>query len=92
MPLSEVPLNHIRRNGQLRQPHAKKNGRLRPVMPNGDENGSTLQKSTSIQSMLRNTTETGDVGQFSIKPSRAPSSIPQPSAPPSSRSQISPSQ
>ena len=61
-------------------------------MPNGDENGSTLQKSTSIQSMLRNTTETGDVGQFSIKPSRAPSSIPRPSALPSSRSQISPSQ
>ena len=92
MPLPEVPLNHIRRNGQLRQPHAKKNGKLRPVTPNGDENGSTLQKSSSIQSMLRNTTETGDVGQFSIKPSRVPSSIPRRSAPPSSRSQISPSQ
>ena len=31
-----------------------------------------LRNSSSLQSMLRNTTETGDVGEFSIKPSRLP--------------------
>ena len=85
MPLSEVPLNHVRRNGQLKLPHANpQHGKLRPTTPNGDENGGVLQKPSSIQSMLRNTTETANVGQFSIKPSRVASSIPRPS--PSQRS------
>ena len=92
MPLSEVPLNHVRRNGQLRQPQGKQIGKFRPTTPNGDGNGRTLQEPSSVHSMLRNTTETGDVGQFSIKPSRVPSSIPRPLAAPSSRSQVSPSQ
>ncbi len=90
MPLSEVSLNHVRRNGPVRPSNASsQNGKLRPATPSRGDN---LQKSSPIQSMLRNTTETGDVGQFSIKPSRIPSSVPRPSPGRSGRSQASPSQ
>lgn len=89
MPLSEVPFNHARRNAQL-QGHPSE-GRLRPQTPNGNDNSSTIQKPSSIQSMLRNTTETGDVGQFSIKPSRVPTAIPRPSPASSSKTRNAPS-
>ena len=91
MPLSEVSLNHIRRNGPVRPSNASsQNGSLRPATPSREDNN--LQKSSPIQGMLKNATETGDVGQFSIKPSRIPSSVPRPSAGHPGRSQASPSQ
>ena len=79
MPLSELPSNHPARNG-VGQPHDDlHDGRSRTGTPNGDENSNILKNPSSIQSMLRNTTETGNVGQFSIKPSRVPPSLPRPS-------------
>ena len=91
MPLSEVPFNHVRRNRPVRPPNASsQNGKFRPATPSRENN--SLQKSSPINSMLRNTTETGDVGQFSIRPSRIPSAVPRPSAGFSGRSQASPSQ
>ena len=91
IPLSEVSLNHVRRNGPVRPPNASsQNGKFRPATPSRENDN--LQKSSPIHSMLRNTTETGDVGQFSIRPSRIPSSLPRPSAGLSGRSQVSPSQ
>lgn len=75
MPLSEVPSNHPARNG-LGQPQDElHDGRSRTGTPNGEEN-ELLKNPSSIQSMLRNTTETGNVGPFSIKPSRVPASLP----------------
>ena len=91
MPLSEVSPNHVRWNGPVRPPNASsQNGKFCPATPTRENHN--LQKSAPIQSMLRNTTETGDVGQFSIRPSRIPSSVPRPSAGVSGRSQASPSQ
>lgn len=83
IPLSEVPYNNARRNGPP-QNHPYE-GRPRPQPPNGNENFSTMPKPSSIQSMLRNTTETGDVGQFSIKSSRVPTAVPRPSPASSSK-------
>ena len=78
MPLSELPSNHSARN-TLGQPHGDLHDeRSHASTPNGDENLDLLKNPSSIQSMLRNTTETGNVGQFSIKPSRVP---PSPSLP-----------
>ena len=79
MPLSELPSNHSARNavGQPQDDHHHE--RFRTGTPNGDENSDILKNPSSIQSMLRNTTETGNVGQFSIKPSRIPPSLPRPS-------------
>ena len=91
MPLSEFSANHVRRNGPVRPPNAgSQNGKFRPATPSRENNN--LQKASPIQSMLRNTTETGDVGQFSIRPSRISSSLPRPAAGPSGKSQASPSQ
>lgn len=59
-------------------------GRLRP---NGNEIPSITQKPSSIQSMLKNTTETGDSGQYSIRPNRVPTAIPRPSPASSSKAQ-----
>ena len=90
MPLSEVSRNHVRRNGPVRPPNASpQNGKFRPATPSRENDN--LQKSSPINSMLRNTTETGDVGQFSIRPSRIPL-VPRPSAGLPGRSQASPSQ
>ncbi len=77
MSLAEIPQNHIRRNGQLSQsPVPQRGSRLHHGVSKGDGNAVVLQKPSSIQSMLRNTTETGDVGQFSIKPPRVTTSSP----------------
>lgn len=92
MPLSEVPFNHARRNAQIGRPQIHTHeGRLRPQTPNGNENVNFMQKPSSIQSMLRNTTETGDVGQFSIKPSRVPTATSRPSPASSSKARNTPS-
>lgn len=79
MPLSELPSNHSARNGVGQSQDDLHEGRSRTGTPNGDENSDLLKNPSSIQSMLRNTTETGNVGQFSIKPSRVPPSLPRPS-------------
>lgn len=90
MPLYEVSRNHVRRNGPVRPPNASsQNGKCRPATPSRET--TSLQKSSPINSMLRNTTETGDVGQFSMRPSRIPL-VPRPSAGILGRSQASPSQ
>ena len=79
MPLSELPSNHSARNGIGLSQVDLQDDRPRTGTPNGDENLDILKNPSSIQSMLRNTTETGNVGQFSIKPSRVPPSLPRPS-------------
>jgi hypothetical protein len=40
-----------------------------------DENRSPASMSKALESMLKTTTETGDIGMFSIKPSRVPQSM-----------------
>ena len=77
MPLSELPNNHPAKNGNEQPQDDLYNARSRTR--NGNENSDILKNPSSIQSMLRNTTETGNVGQFSIKPSRLPPSLPRPS-------------
>lgn len=77
MPLSELPSNHPAQNG-VGQPQDDLHD-VRSRTQNGDENSDILKNPSSIQSMLRNTTEIGNVGQFSIKPSRVPPSLPRPS-------------
>ncbi|KAM0803513.1 hypothetical protein BDR22DRAFT_818715 [Usnea florida] len=81
MPLSELHGNHPARNGLGHPQDDLHDGRSRTGTPNGDENSDILKNPSSIQSMLRNTTETGNVGQFSIKPSRVPPSLSRPSKP-----------
>ena len=76
MPLSELPSNHAAMNGVAQPQDDLQGNRSRTGTPNGDENLDILKNPSSIQSMLRNTTETGNVGQFSIKPSRVPASLP----------------
>ena len=78
MPLSEIPSNHPARNGSGQSQDDLQDDGSRTGTPNGDENLDILKNPSSIQSMLRNTTETGNVGQFSIKPSRVPPSLPRP--------------
>ena len=82
MPLSELRSNHPARNGSGPSRQSQddlQDGGSRTGTPNGDENLDKLKNPSSIQSMLRNTTETGNVGQFSIKPSRVPPALPRPS-------------
>jgi len=70
MSLTELPINHIGRNGLI------SNDPRNP--PGGNASASVDQKRamaptpTSVQSMLRTTTETGDVGRFASKPTRIP--------------------
>ena len=78
MALSELPSNHSARNGIGQPQDGPQDDRSRTGTPNADENLDVLKNPSSIQSMLRNTTETGNVGQFSIKPSRVPPSLPRP--------------
>lgn len=64
MPLSEVSSNAMSRNRAPSHPDSF------PDHTNAFDEGISALRSTpsSIQSMLKNTTETGDIGQFSIKP------------------------
>ena len=78
MPLLELSSNHPARNGVGQPQDGSQGDRSRTATPNGDESLDVLKNPSSIQSMLRNTTETGNVGQFSIKPSRVPPSLPRP--------------
>ena len=76
MPLSDPAQGHIGRNGRVEEPKEGSQEELpRSKTPNIGGQSSFPQTPSSIQSMLKNTTETGDVGQFSIKPARVPSMI-----------------
>ena len=73
MSLAEVPRNHIRRNGQVTHPQdVLQAGRLQKSLHHGKENYQTSQDPSVVQSMLKNSTELGDVGQFVHKPPRIP--------------------
>ena len=63
MPLTEISPN-IRRHGSLQSQVQAGNVSLPKT--------SSSMAPRGIQSMLRTTTETGDIGQFSVKPSRLP--------------------
>ncbi len=79
VPLAELPSNHSARNGVGQPQDDAQDDTSRTGTPNGDENLDMLKNPSSIQGMLRNTTETGNVGQFSIRPSRVTPSLPRPS-------------
>ena len=71
MSLSELPPGHIGRNGLVEvRTRSSQEGKLSSETPNIGPQTSSSETPSSIQSMLKNTTETGDVGQFSIKPVR----------------------
>ena len=92
MSLAEIPLNHIRRNAQLRQlDDGLQQSRLQTAVQNGVKNLAVPQKSSPIQSMLKNTTEIGDVGQFSSKPPRVPFPVTQLSPARSRKVRLTPS-
>jgi len=76
MPLSELPPGHVGRNGLGEEPtrSSYEGNHSRRELNIGAYDGLSKTPS-SIQSMLKNTTETGDVGLFSIKPARVPSII-----------------
>lgn len=77
MALSELPVNHLVRN-------ATTTARSRPFehleSPTAsrisDKINAFSRDPSTIQSMLKNTTETGEVGPFSTRPSRFPQSMP----------------
>ena len=64
MPLTEVSAN-VRRNGS----HSQK-----PAHASSQSQSPNKVKPDAVSSMLRTSTETGDVGQFSARPSRVPRS------------------
>ena len=75
-PLTELPVNHIARNGNIGQrPDVLHGGNAGPGILNENANSAFEPSPSSIKDMLKNTTEIGDVGQFSIKPSRKPHSV-----------------
>jgi len=72
MALSEITMNSAGWNGRgLDSPTTSI---LRAYADSGSEVGATP---SSIQSMLKNTTETGEIGLFSIRPARLPYAISQ---------------
>ena len=72
MSLAEIPRNHIRRNGQFTQPHVLHESRLQTSLHNEKEDYRAPQDPSAVQSMLKTTTEIGDVGQLVPKPPRIP--------------------
>ena len=74
MPLSELPSGHIGRNGPMQELNGNPPiGSSSSKNPDFGAQHGFMQTPSSIQSMLKNTTETGDIGQFCIKPARVPS-------------------
>lgn len=65
MPLTELPPN-IRRHG------SQTSGLQAGSLSSPKASSSSSMAPRGIQSMLRTTTETGDIGQFSVRPSRLP--------------------
>ncbi|MCJ1254245.1 hypothetical protein MMC24_002059 [Lignoscripta atroalba] len=88
MPLSELSINHIGRNGLVNDAsQSPTSTSAKTHDPPVGRQSTFLPAPSSVQSMLKNTTETGDVGLFSIKPTRIPHPISQvsprwPSGPP----------
>lgn len=77
MPLTALPVNYTARNDCLEQlPEAPPKSSLRTATPNGSRAESVLNHPSSIQSMLRNTTETGNLGQFYAKTAQGSPSTP----------------
>ena len=74
MPLSEIPLNNAGRSGlaEGESDSSEDEAQVKVQNPLVEAGLSFLSTPSSLNGMLRNTTETGDVGQFSIKPSRVP--------------------
>lgn len=76
MALSELPVNHIARNG-MAMGRSRPLGDLQSPLPRiSDKVGDFSRDPSTVHSMLKNTTETGDVGPFSMKPNRFPHSTP----------------
>ena len=73
MALSELPINHIRRNGKIAEtpPDSSSEDNLCPQTPSNAAKASRIPTPSSVQTMLRNTTEIGDIGQLAIR-SRGP--------------------
>jgi hypothetical protein len=67
MPLTEISPN-VRRHGS----HSQSSRSPRKGLPSIKT--ATSLAPNAVQSMLRTTTETGDIGQFSVRPSRLPQS------------------
>lgn len=77
MALSELPVNHVSRNGLAMGRSKHLEGLLSRTGPKISSNtGGFSRDSSAIQGMLKNTTETGDVGPFSTRPGYLPQSIP----------------
>ncbi|KAL9635558.1 MAG: hypothetical protein Q9164_003375 [Protoblastenia rupestris] len=75
MPLTELPVNHIGRNGIIEQRPDALHAASAQSGISGDHDKPIFGPSPlSVQSMLKNTTETGDIGQFSIQSNRKPQS------------------
>ena len=71
MSLAEIPQNHVRRNANVKQSHdLPHQSRLQTGLHSGNENLHVAPKPSPVQSMLKTSTETGDVGQFNRKPPR----------------------
>ncbi|KAL9130863.1 MAG: hypothetical protein Q9217_001064 [Psora testacea] len=74
-PLTELPVNHFGRNGIVEQrPDIWHDANPLPEALNDRAKATLTSSPSSIQSMLKNTTETGHVGQFPLKSSRKPQS------------------
>ena len=72
-PLTDVPVNHVRRNGNVEQRQdVSRDANPQVSTLRGKENAISAPEPSSILGMLKNTTETGDVGQFSVKSNRKP--------------------
>ncbi|KAL3418991.1 hypothetical protein PVAG01_09212 [Phlyctema vagabunda] len=54
---------------------ASDTGTRNPTTPNANENQTPAMLPRGFESMLKTTTETGDIGLFSIRPSRLPQSL-----------------
>lgn len=73
MPTDELPVLHTRSNGSLEQPHRVAHLEISTSTAAQDlDSPGVVQNASAIQSMLRNTTEIGNVGQFPPKQHRVP--------------------
>ncbi|KAL6714456.1 hypothetical protein ACLMJK_007880 [Lecanora helva] len=89
MSLAEIPQSDIRRNRQVVKPeNTVHKSRPRAPLHHGDENSDVPRESPTIRSMLKNTTELGDVGQLVSHPSRMPVPNPRVSSRMPSKTQV----
>lgn len=72
MALSQLPAHHVTSNVMAMARSRPLRDSQSPVPRILDKAGDFSRGPSTIQSMLKNTTETGDVGPFSMKPSRFP--------------------